>query len=144
MSFGFIIIAIADAQNYTIPANNRKKIYDGRTSCQKFFVGLQMLTKKNIEMEQKENREINSIIKKLEKAEIKGDALQIYLCCDALLEIYASNYGAEMAVALCQKAIDALQEAGAARRAELASAYYKQGLFLQDKYYVLQGNKLLA
>ena len=94
-----------------------------------------MLTKKNIKMEQKENREINSIIKKLEKAEIKGDALQIYLCCDALLEIYASNYGAEMAVALCQKAIDALQEAGAARRAELASAYYKQGLFLQDKYY---------
>ena len=94
-----------------------------------------MLTKKHIKMEQKENREINSIIKKLEKAEIKGDALQIYLCCDALLEIYASNYGAEMAVALCQKAIDALQEAGAARRAELASAYYKQGLFLQDKYY---------
>ena len=36
---------------------------------------------------------------------------------------------------MCQKAIDALQEAGAARRIELATAYYKQGVLLQDKYY---------
>lgn len=86
-------------------------------------------------MEQNEIREINSIIKKLEKAEIKGDALQIFLCCDALLDFYAENYDVEMAVALCQKAIDALQDAGATRRIELATAYYKQGILLQDKYY---------
>ena len=86
-------------------------------------------------MEQNEIQEINSIIKKLEKAEIKGDALQIFHCCDALLDFYAENYDIEMAVALCQKAIDALQEAGAARRIELATAYYKQGVLLQDKYY---------
>ncbi|MBO7461023.1 MAG: tetratricopeptide repeat protein [Bacteroidales bacterium] len=86
-------------------------------------------------MEEKELNEINSIIKKLNKAELKGDALQIFLCCDALADIYASNYDAEMAIALYQKAIDVLQEAGAPRRMELATAYYKQGLYLQDKYY---------
>ena len=86
-------------------------------------------------MEEKELKEINSIIKKLDKAEIKGDALQIFACCNALSDIYAENCEIDTAIALCQRAIDKLQQAGAARRLELATAYYKQGMLLMDKYY---------
>lgn len=86
-------------------------------------------------MENTEIEEINEIIKQLDKAELKGDTLQIAACCDQLAECYAQLDDEDMALALYQKSINVLQQAGAARRVELANAYYKQGVLLGNKYY---------
>ncbi|MCR5453738.1 MAG: tetratricopeptide repeat protein [Bacteroidales bacterium] len=86
-------------------------------------------------MENTAIQEINKILKKLDKAEIKGDAVQVSACCDQLADIYVQSGDLDMAIALYQKSIDVLQQAGAARRGELAASYYRQGVLLGSKYY---------
>ena len=86
-------------------------------------------------MEKSEIQEFKDIIKKLDKAEMKGDAKQVYECCDALAAYYAQSGDIDMAVAVLQKAVDALEHGGMSCRGELAAAYYKQGMMLDGKYY---------
>lgn len=94
-----------------------------------------MTINKTITMEKTVTQEINQIKTKLEKAEIKGDALQIFKCCDSLAGLYSQSGDDDMAIALYQKAIDVLQTAGKTRRRELANAYFGQGMVLFGKYH---------
>ena len=101
----------------------------------KIFCRFADINQNQNQMEQKVISEINETIKKLNKAEIKNDALQIFGCCDKLAGIYLESGDVDMAISLYQKAIDVLQQAGAARRGELATALYRQGCLLGNKYY---------
>ncbi len=86
-------------------------------------------------MKQTENKEIKDVIKKLGKAEMKGDVAQMGDCCNALVDFYAKAGDLDMAIAVCQRLIDTLSSMENEPTQMLANFYFKQGLLLGDKYY---------